>query len=123
MRSTICYTTRKSKVYGKPTPIFDLTHGMRNKSHITMTFPRDDNSVKSLNFTLTDPNGVVNTSGPVISVLESNDTLCWGFPVVNNTIEYTLTVNYEYEKDREGYLEMRFYSELYKIGYWLPFDN
>ncbi|EGT50186.1 hypothetical protein CAEBREN_11041 [Caenorhabditis brenneri] len=80
--------------------------------------PRDG-SVKSLNYALTDPNGEVNTSG----VTQSGETFCYDYPVVNNTIEYTLTVNYEYEKDREGYLEMRFYSGDYKIGYWLPFDN
>ncbi|EGT50189.1 hypothetical protein CAEBREN_15634 [Caenorhabditis brenneri] len=85
--------------------------------------PRDG-SVKSLNYAMTDPNGKVIASGPFQPVLQRNDTLCYEIPVVvNNIIEYTLTVNYEYEKDREGYLELRFYSYDYKIGYWLPFDN
>ncbi|CAL2041757.1 unnamed protein product [Caenorhabditis brenneri] len=78
--------------------------------------PRDG-SVKSLNYEVTDRNGEVVVSGPLDNVLSTEDTFCYYFFPANNTIEYTLTVNYEYEKDREGYLEMRFYSEDYEVGY------
>ncbi|CAL2041753.1 unnamed protein product [Caenorhabditis brenneri] len=80
-----------------------------------------DGSLISLNYTLADEFGNKQSSpNPDDLTAYTGSSLYFR---VNNTVQYYLSIDYEYEEGREEVLVVRAYSTFFIPDNWLPFDN
>ncbi|CAL2041748.1 unnamed protein product [Caenorhabditis brenneri] len=88
--------------------------------HIIYQDHKVDGSLKSLNFNITDEFGYT-TYSHYCSYFQYTE--CFDWLAVNNTVQYYLNIDYEYQVGRQEVMLVRMYSELYVPDHWLPFNN
>ncbi|CAL2041756.1 unnamed protein product [Caenorhabditis brenneri] len=79
-----------------------------------------DGSLKFLNWTVTDDMGY---TYPYHTNLNTQYTSYFSSFLANNTVQYYLNIDYEYEEGRQEVMVVRIYCANYIPDYWLPFSN
>ncbi|CAL2041749.1 unnamed protein product [Caenorhabditis brenneri] len=78
-----------------------------------------DGSLKSLNYTITNEFG----DKTFHSGQNNAFTAFFDWCEVNNTVQYFLNIDYEYQVGRQEVLVVRMFFKRYVPDYWLPFNN